>query len=168
MLNIYNLTNEVVQLRNTLLETADEDGVVDEKLYEYFNARKGDLATACTEFGAMIKSVDAYVQAVANEIARLEGIKSKLEKRQERAKERLKLAMNEAGTKKLESVNVQIRLGESQRTIIDDKEQIPMEFKSVVQTIEEKIDKTAIKKAINEGHEVAGSHVETCINITIK
>ena len=168
LMNIYNLGNEVANLKELMLRTADEDGTIDEELVAYFENCKGHLEEGCLQFGQMVKSIEAFLGEIANEQARLKEMSDKLKNRAERAKERLTTEMANAGLKKLENVNVTITIRDSQKTIIVDESKVPMEFKKIETKVEEKIDKTAIKNAIKGGAEVEGAFVQDCKNITIK
>ena len=168
IINIYKLNNRVVALRDQLLNSVDEDGEVDAQLLAYFEESKADLQEGCLQFGQMIKSIEAYIQAVESEKARLEQIADRLKNKASKAKETLTKYMEENGLKKLENPNVTIKISPSVKTIIDDPSKVPQDFKKLETKVEEKIDKTAIKKAIQEGHEVTGAHLEECRNINIK
>ena len=54
----------------------------------------------------------------------------------------------------------------SVQTIIDDLDQVPKQYKTV--KVETTPDKTAIKKAIQEGEIIEGAHLEEKNNLQIK
>ena len=168
IINIYKLNNRVVALRDQLLSSVDEDGEVNEQLLAYFEESKADLQEGCLQFGQMVKSIEAYISAIASEQDRLKELSDRLKNKAEKAKETLTRYMEENGLKKLENPNVSIKISPSVKTIIDNPSEVPQDFKRLETKVEEKIDKTAIKKAIQEGHEVTGAHLEECRNINIK
>ena len=168
VVNIYRLNNKVVALRDQLLNSVDEDGEVDAQLLAYFEESKTDLQEGCLQFGQMIKSIEAYIQAVEAEQTRLKELGDRLKNKAEKAKETLTRYMEENGLKKLENPNVTIKISPSVKTIIDNPSEVPQDFKRLETKVEEKIDKKAIKESIQSGHEVTGAHLEECKNINIK
>lgn len=89
-----------------------------------------------------------------------------LEKKAKKKAESLKAYLSAylAG-EKFETVRAKIRFTKSEQTIIDDLDLIPEEF---LKFKDPEPDLTALKKAIKEGREIDGVHIEEKKNIQIK
>lgn len=102
------------------------------------------------------------------EIAKYYSEKARLaEKRKETLKEMIKEAMKGLNVKRIETETGSFTIrNNTPSVIVDDMEIIPAKYKTIVQT--EKIEKNEIKKAIKNGEEVAGVHLESSESLLIK
>ena len=141
-----------------------ETGEFDE---QGFNDELGQLELAKDEkienIGLFIKNLSAdIVELKAEEKARAERRKAK-ENKAEYLKNILAVSL---GGKKFETAKIALGFRKSEQVKIDDENNLPKEF------IKEKItlsaDKTAIKKAIKSGQEVAGAELVEVQNLQIK
>ena len=79
----------------------------------------------------------------------------------------IKMCMEKMGVKKIETSNGNISLRKTPESVeLIDEEIIPEKFKTTVQL--EKISKTDIKKALQEGEEVPGATLKRGMSISIK
>lgn len=77
------------------------------------------------------------------------------------------MCMEKMGVKKIETSNGNISLRKTPESVeLIDEEIIPEKFKTTVQL--EKISKTDIKKALQEGEEVPGATLKRGMSINIK
>ena len=74
--------------------------------------------------------------------------------------------MDNVGRDKVETVKARISFRKSVQVVIDEGATLPEDF--VTTTITTKPDKTAIKKAIQGGQEIAGAALVTNRNLQIK
>ena len=89
----------------------------------------------------------------------IEPIQRQFESKIELLKERIKFAMKELGAKEVAGNLYKFQLRNSTaRMVIDDEDQIPANFKMVVQTTA--IDREKLKMVLTEGFEVQGAHLE--------
>ena len=102
------------------------------------------------------------------EIAKYYSEKARLaEKRKEALKEMIKEAMKGLNVKRIETETGSFTIrNNTPSVIVDDKEIIPAKYKTIVQN--EKIEKAEIKKAIKNGEEIAGVHLETSQSLLIR
>lgn len=102
------------------------------------------------------------------EIAKYYSEKARLaEKRKETLKEMIKEAMKGLNVKRIETETGSFTIrNNTPSVIVDDKEIIPAKYKTIVQN--EKIEKNEIKKAIKNGEEVAGVHLESSESLLVK
>lgn len=165
--NIYALTNEAENLYNLLLSTLDEEtGEVDTELANALEVKKEEFAVAATNYATVIRALKAKKSEAEAEIARISGIKDKLDKIIERMTNGLSEACQRLNIEKLDGLHAQISFRKSEQTIIDNIEALPKEY------INEKITYTAnkalIKAALKAGEVIDGAHIETVKNIQIK
>lgn len=105
---------------------------------------------------AVVNTLQADVDAISNEIKRLQDRKKAITNNQERLKEYLRYNMEVSGITKINHPLFNITLGKPSVVVeVIDTDLIPDEFVK----IETKItpDKVAIKKALKEGKEVEGA-----------
>lgn len=117
------------------------------------------------------KKVEGIALAVKNYAAEAKAIKEeeKLAKRRrsyenaaQRCKEYLKQAL---GGEKLKTARVSVSYRNSESVTIDDLGSLAEEY---IRIPEPQADKTAIKKAIKAGKEVAGAHLETSKSVIVR
>ena len=75
--------------------------------------------------------------------------------------------MQKLGTKKIETVTGTFTIRNNNPSlVIDDKSLIPAKFVTMIQS--DKIEKEEIKKAIKNGEEIAGAHLETSQSLLVR
>jgi len=114
----------------------------------------------------LIKNKEADIEAIDNEIKRLQQLKKRHIAQLENVKEYTIYNLNKMEQNSVNTTLGQIRISTSTSVLIENIEQLPSKFLTVKQTLVP--DKTAIKKAIKEGREVAGAKVVTNYNLQIK
>ena len=113
-----------------------------------------------------IKNLEGNNVAIDAEIERLKAIKERNVKNVDSIKNHILNFMKTNNIDKIQTDLATFSTRKSKSTQIDNIEQIPSEFITVKQTFQP--DKTAIKKAIEEGREVAGASVIENVSLQIK
>ena len=113
-----------------------------------------------------IKNLESNNVAIDAEIERLKAIKERNVKNVDSIKNHILNFMKNNNIDKIKTYLATFNTRKSKSTQIDNIEQIPSEFITVKQTFQP--DKTAIKKAIEEGREVAGASVVENVSLQIK
>ena len=113
--------------------------------------------------GCYIKNLEAEAKAIKEEE---QALKKRRESKEHQAESLSKYITQMLGGEKWESSRVAFTFRKSKITQITDIEAVPAEFKTQETTW--KADKTAIKKAIEAGQEIAGAHIEERINMSVK
>ena len=113
-----------------------------------------------------IKSLEAEADAMKAEEKALAERRAVREKKAERLRRYRSDSMLALGDTKLETARVSLRFRKSESVVIEDQASLPVEFLKVKMT--ETPDKTAIKKAIKAGAEVAGAALVENKNLQIK
>lgn len=165
--NIYALTNEAENLYNLLLSTLDEEtGEVDTELANALEVKKEEFAVAATNYATVIRALKAKKSEAEAEIARISGIKDKLDKIIERMTNGLSTACRRLEITEVKGLHASVSFRKSEQTVIDDFEMIPKEY--IKEKVTYSADKAAIKAAIKAGATIDGAHIETVQNIQIK
>lgn len=110
-----------------------------------------------------IKNKEALANDITEEIKTLTERKKAVERKIQSIKDYIQFVL---GGEKFETAKCAISYRKSSKVEIDDIEQVPEDY--IRLEIKKSPDKTAIKKAMNEGAEIAGCHVVECNNMTIK
>lgn len=164
--SLYNLTTEYQSLYNQLIESADEDGVVDITISQALAVKEKEFTEKAVAVATVYRKFDNEIALYEQEIKRLQDYKKRLEKCRDRVKENLSYACQSVGIEKIDGMYANISFRTSESVEIDDINLIPKEY--LVEKVEVKPDKTAIKKAIQSGIEINGAHIEKHNNINIK
>ncbi len=167
MPNIYQLTTDFVNLYNQILDSADDEtGEVNVDLVTALDSVQMQFEEKALATATVWRMLGEEKERVSNAIKRLTAYEEKLDKEQDRIKETLTQACIATGTEKLRGTYTSISFRKSAKTVVDNIDELPSEF--VIEEVKYKADRTAIKKAINEGREVPGAHIELVDNIQIK
>lgn len=167
MPNIYELTTEFLGIYDALIASADDEtGEVNVDLVAALNDVQMKFEEKAIATAVVYRMIGEESERVDAAIKRLTAYKKRLNAESERVKNTLSAACIATGTEKLRGTYASISFRKSEQTVIDNVDALPTEF--VKQKVEYQPDKTAIKKAINEGRDVPGAHLETVNNIQIK
>ena len=147
MTKLYELTGNMKEL-----ETLDLDSETMSDTLEAIQGEFNDKAIAILSF---TENMNGDIDALSNEIKRLQGRKTVLENRKKRLREYLLHNMEASGINKIECpyFTASLRKG-SESVDIDDLESIPDEYVKV--EVKETPDKTAIKRDLKAGIEING------------
>lgn len=155
---------EKISLFNATL-LADMDHYVDPETGEIdiegFMKAQGALKNKQLATAAFIKNEQAMLDALSNAIKRLTERKKSAENRIERVKKALIESMKESNTTKLvatdNTYSVTLSIGATTAVVVTNESLIPQEY-----LVEQppKVDKTALKKALQNGLFVLGATLE--------
>jgi len=163
MSNIYNITTEFLQLEAQLIENGGE---LTEELSQALQINKDELQHKSIQYGYVIKSLSDNVDAIDNEIKRLQAIKKANENAIDRLKDTLSNAMQLFGISELKTPTLKINFRKSEQVIVHDVNNLPQMYKTIKVT--EQPDKMKIKEAIKDGEDILGCELITVQNIQIK
>lgn len=154
------------EYRQAAAELANLD-LPPEVVRDTLESMSGDLEHKAQNIAMMVRSFEADAEAVkqwakdANDRARA------IETRAEALRVYLDKNMTACGIEKIEGPGVKISFRKSSAVVIDEPGLIPAEFMKTPEPPPPAPDKTAISKAIKEGREVAGAHIEQRRNLQI-
>ena len=169
-LTLYGISKEMIAMEE-LWEMAIDEETGEVKDAALLEELQQGIETTLMEKSADIvkyyKNRDSLIESIDKEIKRLQELKKIGEKKQDSFKNYIKMCMEKMGVKKIETSNGNISLRKTPESVeLIDEEIIPEKFKTTVQL--EKISKTDIKKALQEGEEVPGATLKRRMSINIK
>lgn len=167
MATLYELSEDFVHVMDGGTIIDDETGEV---LFE-----PGDLESLGLEFNEKLESVALFVK---NEQSDVDAIKAEewtlaarrkvKEKRIERLREYMLKCMDATGTSKLDTPRVALSTRKSKRVEVTDETALRQCAPFVFKAQPDKLDKTLLRKIINEGAEVAGAELVENVTLQIK
>lgn len=166
-MSLYEIDTRISAIIENMFATVDENGEISEEidlseLEELQEARQVKLEN----IALYIKNLAVEASAIKEEENTLKDRRKRLESKCERLEAILINAMKQDGNKKITSPRFEAVLRDNKKTEIRDASLIPEEFLNV--KVEKTPDKTAIKKAIEAGQEVAGAEIIINTTISIK
>ena len=147
-MNLYELSADLVVLRD--LEEVEASEIIAIVQNEIANKGKGIIQ--------VVRSIEADVDAVKNEIDRLTKIKRAKEKHIKKLREYTKSCMEQMNMKKIETPvgNITVRKGTSTLRI-NDETKLPDKYLEIVQTY--KVNKDLLKADLKAGIEIDGAYM---------
>lgn len=161
-MKLYEITESMARLDDMLsLEEIDTQTYNDtlESIQFELQSKSNDISKYITE-------LERQSEAVNSEIKRLQELKKTRENKIESIKNYVTQAMQKMNLKKIDTDFALLSLRKSESIEVTNISEIPSEYKTT--TIEEKADKTAIKKAIKQGIEITGVKLIEKDNLQIK
>lgn len=152
---LYEITAEA----HALEKLAEDYDLSPEDIADTLEGIQLEFKDKALQVANFLLNLDPFEQGLDAEIKRLQAKKKALQNRRESVKDYLRENMLASGITKIECPVFTIRIKPAQPVVIVDNEQaLPDEFVSVKTVVA--ADKNAIKKALKEGLEVAGAHLE--------
>lgn len=163
-LSLYNIELEYLQLVETLIENGGE---ATPELEEALQLNKQNLETKGTNYGLVVKQIEAECDIIDSEIARLTALKKSRSKAIDRLKNNLSTAMQLYDIEEIKTPILKINFRKSESVEVIDLKLLDREYIKVSDPVES-ADKAKIKEAIKEGKVVVGATLNQNKNIQIK
>ena len=161
--SLYKIDKELMALLEAI---AEQEGEITPEQDEQLAINRYELETKAVDYSMAILQLNAWVEMADKEAKRVTAIKNAYKKTSETLKQRITDAMERYDIKEVKDATIKVSLRKSVQTIIDDLDQVPKQYKTI--KVETTPDKTAIKKAIQEGEIIEGAHLEERNNLQIK
>ena len=165
MASLYEIDRDIQAFIDGLFAMADENGEVDIDM-EILEDLKEQRKTKLENIALHIKNLASDASAIEEEEKSLSERRKRLESKCERLKGILVRSMMENNEKELSSARYCAKIRDSKAVEVFDMDYLPNEY--LKEKIEYSPDKTAIKKAIDSGKEVAGARIIINHNLQIK
>ena len=162
-LTLYRISEEMSAILNAIEENGGE---ITEEQEQALAISEEQFAEKAYDYGHVILNLDYTVEVIKNEIERLTRLKKSAENAQKRVKGALVNAMVQLDHPMVETPTMRLSLRRTTATEIDDVNLIPDNLKTT--KVEVVADKTAIKKAIQQGEDVPGAHLVENVSLQIK
>jgi hypothetical protein len=158
--SLYKISVEALDLASAL-----EEGELTPELEQALVLNKDELQTKAMDYAYVIKDSEYTVNAINDEIKRLQHMKHMEESKQNRLKDTLAGAMHIYGFDKIDGM-VKLSFRSSESVEIISQSQIPDEFKKIKTEIV--VDKMALKEALKRGEMVEGAILKKNQNLQVK
>ena len=167
MATLYEINRKIEEILDRLYETADEEtGEVSEDILFELSDMQEERKTKLDNIGAYIKNLEADAKAIKDEIANLKKRMDAKTRKADRLRQYVAEDLLCHNEKKMETGRIAYSFRPSKQVIVEDESQIPSEYMKEKVSVEP--DKTAIKKAIEAGEEIAGCQLVEKQNLQIK
>ncbi len=162
MATLYELTVEL----ETLLYLAEDPDTDPEVIRDTMEGVEGEFEIKAEGYAKVIAQLSMEADGLKAEIERLSARKTTMENNAKRMKKILEEAMIRTGNRKFKTPLFSFRIQKNTPSVVLDTDQIPEKY---LIPQDPKIDKVAIKKALNDGDEDAAkiAHLESTESIRI-
>ena len=160
---LYGITAE---LNDILAQLEELGGEITPELEQALAINEENFAAKSEDYGHAILNLKGMAAAAKAEKERLTALQRFYENTYNRLDNALKKAMVATGHDKVETPTMRLSLRRTTATEVDDLDQVPAEYKTT--KVEVVADKTAIKKAIQQGEDVPGAHLVENVSLQIK
>jgi len=160
------LYNIIEEQRFTLAEIENMAGELTPELEEQLIINAHQLESKSIAYLEVIKDREAYINNAKEEIKRLQAIVKVNDNLVNRLKDNLLTAVKTFGSFEVGFVKFGTRKSTSVEVDLEMINQLPNEYKTIKVT--ESANKTAIKKALQDGVEIKGCELVTNLNLNIK
>ena len=160
---LYGITAE---LNGILAQLEELGGEITPEIEQALAINEEQFMAKAEDYGHAILNLKGMAAAAKAEKERLAGLQKFYENTQKRLTDALSSAMQVFGHDKVENATMRLSLRHSTATEVDDLDQLPAEYKTT--KVEVVADKTAIKKAIQDGEDVPGAHLVENVSLQIK
>lgn len=165
MASLFTIDSEIKAIIDGAFDSVDENGEVEVNLEDLL-ALQEERQVKIENIALYIKNLASEASAIKNEEIILADRRKRLERKCERLEGILMNSLIQNDEMKASSPRFEAKIRYADNTEIEDESLIPEEY--LVTKTEVKPDKTAIKKAIKEGKEVAGARIVSVPHINIK
>lgn len=162
-LSLYQIEKDYIDLASQLIEAGGE---ATEEMEQALAINQQNLETKATNYGFVIKQLDAETEMIDAEIKRLQALKSSRNKTIDRLKDAVSKAMDLYEIEEVKTPVLKINFRKSESIEIEDESLLSTEFLETKTTITP--NKTKIKEAIKKGEFVVGAVLKSNKNLQIK
>lgn len=168
MASLYEIDSSIQAIIDSIYDSVDENGEVQVD-FTALEELKAERTQKLENIALYIKNCDAEAAAIKAEIDSLKKRCERLERKSDGLRGLLINSMIANGDKELSTPRYRAVIRSSVATEVYDQSLIPAEFIRVIEKDPEyKPDKTAIKKAIQAGQEIAGARLVTNNKVNIE
>lgn len=163
-MKLYQIKNEYLM---ALYELSSDESLTPQIIEDSLAGIEAELKEKALSIGAYIKNCESDIEAITKYIKDMQLKRTRLTSKIESLEHYLITTMQACNQKKFEGVEFNIALRENaEHVVIDDTSKI--EEKYYEEIIDRKLNKIALKTAIQNGEKIEGAHLERTISLTIK
>ena len=160
---LYGITAE---LNNILAQLEETGGEITPEIEQALAINEEQFVAKAEDYGHAILNLKGMAAAAKAEKERLAALQRFYENAQKRITDALSNAMQVFGRDKVENATLRLSLRHTTATEVDDLDAVTAEYKTT--KVEVVADKTAIKKAIQQGEDVPGARLVENVSLQIK
>ena len=154
--SLFKMADEFIDLAKLLV---DESDMPNEIINEILDAQSGEFTEKAWNVAAMVLQFDAEADMVRTAEKRMSARRKTLESRADWLRDYLLVQLIRTGTNELSSAEFVVRVCDNPpRTIIDDEDAIPDDYKEEETVIS--IKKAELRSAMLDGEIIPGAHLE--------
>lgn len=161
-MNIYEITEQYAIIQNAI----ENEEITEEEYAVMLECMDFELTEKADGYAYVLRNIELTAEALKKEADRLNAKRKAIEGRAETLKKSLLYALEAMGKDRVKGTAFGFRIGKSKETVITDSKAFFEGLagtenynRFVTEKHEAKPNKTAIKKAIGEGEEIAGAAV---------
>lgn len=163
--SLYVLTGEYLKLSHKLMDSELDEQTINDTL----EAAAGDIEVKATNVACFVRNLEASAEAIKQAEKQMADRRKSIENKAESIRRYLKENMQRCGISKIESPYFSLTLKKNPPSVvIDDTAAIPADYMVTPPPPPASPDKALIKKAIQDGYEVPGAHLEQGERLEIK
>lgn len=163
---LYDISEHIEALQ-AVLDEQDDKSITQDVKQALTGIYENDIPAAVFDGISYIKGQEAQIDAIEEEILRLQAVKTARENRLSRVRKGYADFLIAVGKRKIETPRGTMSVpAPTLSTVIDDIDVLPDAYKRT--TIKVEADKTSIKQAIQGGRSIPGAHLEERQSIRIK
>ena len=150
-MTLYDLTDEYMRL----LELAEDSEIDDQIIIDTMDALTGEIECKFEGYGKILSQMNNDISSLKEEEKRISERRKSIENRVSKIKEHLMYSMNAMGTHKIKTTLFSYNIQRNPASVVVDVpwEQLPEDF---LKYKDPDIDKTKLKKALQDGAEIDG------------
>lgn len=153
-MKLYELTGQYLQLEE-MMEDSDIDPAI---LKDTMESLDGEFEEKLNNCGKVLKNYTAHLNAIEEEIKRLQAKKKTLSNKQENFKNYIKTSMQAVNKKSVKTLLFTFTVKDGvDSVVIDNEDAVPEKFR---EKVPDKINKDAIKADLKNGQKFTFAHLE--------
>ena len=167
-MTLYEIDSRIKAIIDGIYNNVDENGEVTGELdFTELEQLQEDRKTKMENIALYIKNLEAEADAIKAEEEKLKARREKTTKKAEGLRNRLVYSMQINNEPEISTPRCHAKIKTTESTEILDASQIPEQYINVKIKEERNPDKTAIKKAIKAGEQVAGAQIKINTKVVI-
>lgn len=158
---LYNISNDYNEIMSQI---KDNDGEITEEISELLVINEKELETKSRCYLEVIKSSKAFISTIDDEMKRLQALKKRNNSLIDKLESSLLGAVQLFGEFTIGTLTFGAR--KSEQVIVENANHLPNEY--ITRKVTEQANKADLKKALKNGEEIDGVHLQTNFNLKIK
>lgn len=168
-MTLYEIDSRIKAIIDSLYDAVDENGEITGEIdFSELEQLQEDRKVKMENIALYIKNTEAEAEAIKAEEEKLKARRERLTKKAEGLRNRLIYSMEASNEPEIETARCHAKIKKTESTEVTDLERIPEKYIRIkIPEPERTADKTAIKKAIKAGEQIAGAQIKINTKVVI-